>query len=151
MLPSMIDEISIEEAIENKTTDISNIGKSFLFDFNKGDFVLQDGKLVKLEDVEALKMWIQKILRTEKFKFKVYEKDDKNEYGITLQDLIVGYDYPVEFVEAEIKREVTEALLKHSMIANLDNWNIEKNNPVLKVSFKVVLNDGNILNEEVNY
>lgn len=138
-------------AIQEKLVN-SKIGKSFLFDFDKGDFVLKDGKLVEIEDLEALKVWIQKVLRTEKFKFKIYSKQDKRlEYGITLQDLIVGYNYPKEFVEAEVKREVTEALLKHPLINNLDNWNIEKNNPVLRISFKVNLKDGRNIIEGVNY
>lgn len=135
-----------EKLINNK------IDKSFLFDFKNGDFVSKDGKLVKVEDTEALKMWIEKILRTEKFKFKIYSKQDKRlEYGITLQDLIVGYNYQKEFVEAEIKREVAEALLKHPLINNLDNWSIEKNNPVLRIGFRVNLKDGRNIIEEVNY
>lgn len=133
--------------IQNTKT---TLGKSFLFDFDKGDFVVKDGKLVAAENIEALKIWVEKILRTEKFKFKIYKKDTKREYGITLQDLIVGYDYPKQFIEAEIKREVTEALLKHPLVSSLDNWSIEKNNPILKISFKVVLKDGNTFNEEVN-
>lgn len=151
MLPSIIDEVNIDEMVENETTDINNIGKSFYFDFEKGDFLIQDGKLVEVEGIEGIKIWIRKILRTEKFKFKIYEKEDRNEYGITIQDLIVGYDYPLEFVESEIKREVTDALLKHPMIDRLEEWSIEKNNPVLKVGFRVILKDGYIINEEVEY
>lgn len=128
--------------------DLSKIGKSFLFDFKKGDFVLKDGKLVTVEGVEALKIWIEKTLRTEKYRFKVYEDTD---YGITLEDLIVGYDYSQSFIEAEIKREVTEALTKHPMIESLVNWKIEKDNPTLKISFKVNLINGTNFAQEVNF
>lgn len=153
MLPDMVDEINIDEIVENETTDTSNISKSFLFDFKKGDFVLQDGKLIVVENIEALKIWIEKILRTEKFKFKIYENAEnrEDEYGVTIRDLITGYDYPIEFVKSEIEREITDALLKHPMIENLSEWDIEKENPVLKVSFKVALKDGNILDQEVNF
>lgn len=152
MLPDIIDEMNIDEATENETTDVINVGKSFLFDFNKGDFVLQDGKFIEVYGDESLKVWIEKILRTEKFKFKIYEKyNDTDEYGITLQDLITGYDYPLDFVKSEVEREVTNALLKHPAINRLENWNIEKNNPALKISFVVVLKDGTTLNEEVSY
>lgn len=154
MLPDIVEEVNIDEIVENETTDddINNIGKSFLFDFEKGDFILQDGKLVEVEGNESIKIWIEKILRTEKFKFKIYERiEDTNEYGITLQDLITGYDYPLEFIKSEIEREISEALIKHPSIDSIEEWNIEKSNPVLKISFKVVLNDGNILSEEVSY
>jgi len=145
-----IEEVNIEkiqsEVLSNK------IGKSFLFDFEKGDFVLKDGKLVVIEDNEAIKVWIEKVLRTEKFKFKVYEKEDTRlEYGVTLQDLIVGNNYPLEFIQSEMKREVTEALLKHPLIVGLDNWNIEKDNPILRISFKVLIKDGVVLEQEVKF
>lgn len=144
------EEVNIEEIKSNVLSN--NIGKSFLFDFKKGDFILKDGKLVVVDDIEALKVWIEKTLRTEKFKFKIYEKENSRlEYGITLQDLIVGHNYPKEFVESEIKREVTEALLKHPLIEGLDQWKIEKNNPILKVGFTVILMDGRILGSEVNF
>lgn len=148
ILPSLIPSLETNSTNNQETTQM---GKSFLFDFKTGDFVIRDGKLVKIEDIEALKIWIEKILRTEKFKFKVYEKEDKNEYGITIQDLITGYNYQKEFIESEIKREVTEALLKNALIDSLEDWSIEKENPILKIGFKVVLKDGNIFSEEVNY
>lgn len=151
MLPDIVDEININEIIENETTNISNIGKSFLFDFEKGDFLIQDGKLAEVKGMEAIKEWAEKILRTEKFKFKIYEKDYEDEYGITIKDLIIGYNYSKEFIEAEIRREVTEALLKHSLIERLDNWIIEKNNPVLKISFRIILKNGTTFDEEVSY
>ena len=40
--------------------------RSYLFDFNKGDFVVRDGKLVECDGMDALKVWIEKILKTEK-------------------------------------------------------------------------------------
>ncbi len=39
-------------------------GKSFLFDFKAGDFVVRDGKLVECDGMDAIKVWIEKILRT---------------------------------------------------------------------------------------
>ncbi|MEG0775502.1 DUF2634 domain-containing protein [Clostridium sp.] len=144
------EEVNINQI--QSTVLSNNIGKSFLFDFNTGDFVLKDGKLVVIEDIEALKVWIEKILRTEKYKFKVYEKEDTRlEYGVTLQDLIVGNNYPIEFIQSEIRREVAAALLKHPLILGLDNWNIEKDNPILKVSFRVLLKDGRTLGNEVSF
>lgn len=126
--------------------------KTFLFDFSKGDFVLQDGKLVTVEDIEAIKIYIQKALKTERFRFKIYDKEDKeSEYGVTIEDLIVGHDYPQSFIEAELKREITTSLLKNDLIESLSEWKIEKNNPLLNINFKVNLKDGNTFEQEMNF
>ena len=45
---------------ENKA---SNGTKSYLFDFDSGDFVVRDGKLVECDGIDAIKIWIEKILQ----------------------------------------------------------------------------------------
>ncbi|WP_066503460.1 DUF2634 domain-containing protein [Abyssisolibacter fermentans] len=139
MLPK-IAELEFKTAVEE---DFNDSGKSFLFDFDKGDFVIKDGRLVEISGVQALKVWVEKILRTEKYRYKVYERNDKNEYGVVLEDLIIGNNFPQAFIEAELKREITEALTKNPMIQSLSNFKIVKRNPRLIVSFKVNLADGN--------
>lgn len=131
-------------AQEIKTT----LGKSFLFDFNKGDFVLKDGKLQVVEDMEALKVWIEKILKTEKFKFKIYKTGETNEYGITLLDLI-NSGYPKPFIQAEIQREVTEALLTNEEIISVENFNFTREKRTLVVSFQVNTAYGTIEQEVI--
>jgi hypothetical protein len=125
-------------------------GKSFKFDFDTGDFVIQDGNLVVASDYESTKIWIQKILKTEKFKFKIYEKDDTTmEYGITLMDLITSNNYPLSYLKAEITREITETLLLNSVIASVDNFVFNRNKLILSVTFNVTLVDGTIIESEV--
>jgi len=139
--------------LQFKTTDnmdLPQIGRSFLFDFNEGDFVIRDGRPVEVTGIEAVKTWIEKTIRTEKYRYKVYERKDKNEYGVVLEDLIVGNNFPHSFVEAELKREITQALKRHPMIASLSDWKIEKKNPALKISFRVNLIDGNNFAQEVS-
>lgn len=133
----MFPQINIEEQAEETT----NIGTSFKFDFEKGDFILENGKLVKVEDLEALKIWINKVLRTEKFRFEIYKDID---YGVTLEDLI-GQTLPRKFVESELKREISEALTKHSMIDNVSNIMTERDGSKLIINFQVNLTDGNSL------
>lgn len=149
MLPSIADlEFENDELAEE---DVPTIGKSFLFDFKKGDFVLKDGKLVVLEGIEALKMWIIKVIRTEKFRFRIYENtgfEDDEQYGVMLEDLI-GSNFDREFIEAEIEREVTEALLLHEYIISVDEWQFERNSKKMTVSFAVTTYD-ETLNMEVD-
>lgn len=149
MLPEIADlEFVNEDLLEE---DEPLIGKSFLFDFKKGDFVLKDGKLVVLEGIEALKMWIVKVIRTEKFRFRIYENtgfEDDEQYGVMLEDLI-GSNFDREFIEAEIEREVTEALLLHEYIISVDEWQFERNSKKMTVSFAVTTYD-ETLNMEVD-
>jgi len=128
---------------------ITDPGKSFKFDFTAGDFVLSDGKLVVIDDIEALKVWVEKIIRTERFKFKVYDRNDGNEYGLTLVDLI-GTVLPRAFVEAELKREIGEALRRHLRIASVSNLSTERDDNWLKISFQINLTDSQTFRQEVS-
>ena len=117
---------------ENKTTT----GKSFLFDFKAGDFIVRDGKLTEVEGVEALLIWIEKILKTEKFKFKIYETGEVDEYGITLLELI-NSGHPQIYIQAEIQRTVTETLEKNVEIINVDEFSFSRDKRTLVVNFTV--------------
>lgn len=119
------------------TQDVeTSLGKSFYFNFEIGDFIIKDGKLQKVEGIEALKIWIQKILKTEKFKFKIYETGETNEYGVTLLEL-VNSGHPKIFIQAEIQREVTEALIRNPEILGVSNFNFTRDKRMLVVSFNV--------------
>ena len=84
------------ELVISENTSANTAGtKSFLYDFSKGDFVIRDGKLVECDELEAIKVWIEKIIRTEKNRFPIY---DGTEYGCYLEDLIIGNNYTIEFV-----------------------------------------------------
>lgn len=150
MLPEIADlEYEDEEVLEE---DVPKIGKSFLFDFKKGEFVLKDGKMVVLEGIEAMKMWILKVIRTEKFRFRIYESSEYEEdeqYGVTLEDLI-GSNFDREFIEAEIEREVTEALLLHEYIVSVDEWAFERDSKKMVVSFVVTTYDETTITMEVD-
>jgi len=142
----------LEFATTTITDTVTDLGKSFMFDFKKGDFVLLNGKLVSTQGIEALKVWIEKILRTEKFRFQVYTKDGRqDEYGVTLEDLIIGKNYPLKFFQAEVRREVTTALLRHPLIQSITKWTVVKGNPLLSITCTVNLNNGTSFEQEVNF
>lgn len=118
--------------IENVDYKASSNGKSFSFDFSTGDFNVIDGKLQEISNLEALKLWITKILKTDKFKFKIYDNTD---YGITdIKELLVS-GFPLQFIQAEIEREVKETLLKNNQIKYVGNFKFEYNRRLLTVKF----------------
>lgn len=118
-------------SINNDKTTIT--GKSFLFDFYTGDFVLDDtGNLISVSDFEALKIWITKILKTDKNKFTVY---DGTNYGIVNLKELTTSDYPFEFIKSEIESNVKEVLLKNTAIKSVENFEFERNKRILTISF----------------
>lgn len=144
--------ICTDNIVENEKAANYRIGKSFLFDFKTGDFILQDGKLVKAGEIQGIKIWIEKILKTQKFKFKIYEKQDKKrEYGVTIKDLLIGNKYPRAFVESELKREITEALLMHPKIESIENFKFQRKSTTVILSFKVNLISDEFLEQEVRF
>ena len=61
---------STDIMISNETKSSSGT-KSYLFDFANDDFVVRDGKLIECDDIDAIKVWIEKILRTEKGRYTI--------------------------------------------------------------------------------
>ena len=87
---------------------------SFKFDFDTGEFVLDSaGDVVTVSGIEALKQWVQKILRTQYNRYKLYTG---TYYGSNIEDLVVGKSYNMDFTESELKREIEKALLKNDDI-----------------------------------
>lgn len=107
---------------------------TYLYDFEKGDFILRDGKLIQVKGEEALKIWITKLLKTEKDIYEIYKDVD---YGTNIQSLIVGNTLPLDFVKAEIQRQISEALLKHSGIDDVSEFTIQKVDDELHIGFRV--------------
>lgn len=149
-----IDENTTTPIDQEETDKAAYEGKSFLFDFDKGDFVYRNGKMVSVTGIEALKVWITKVLKTEKFKFKIYEKEEDEkevEFGVTIEDLIIGHNYSQAFIESELKREINIALLKHPKIDSLSDFVFERDKAHLIVSFTVNLVDEESFTKEVSF
>ena len=132
-------------AVANSAT--ATMGKSYIFDFTTGDFIINDGRLVVADDVTAIKVWIEKILRTEKGRFAIY---DSLNYGASLEDLIIGTNYHISFIESELKREIEEALFQHPQISSISGLVLTRDEAGITAEFTVVLKDGTVIDSEVN-
>ena len=138
MFPDYESQINIGEMIETTSN-----GKSFLFNFSIGDFPLKDGKLQVITGIDALKVWIEKVLRTEKKKFRIYD-----EYGVSFE--VLNTKHPYMFIQAEIQREITEVLSKNSDILSIDNFSFALEKRTLIVSFEVNSVYG-LISQEVSF
>ena len=116
---------------------------TFDFDFTKGDFVLDEKSVSVLTGVDALRLWIEKMLRTQVGRYTMYSGD----YGVNIEDLIVGKGYGFDFIETELKREIQTALLRHDDITDIRSFAVSKRGTVLDITFTAVTVYGEI--EEV--
>lgn len=140
----MFPEVDLTEEEGQGTTYQFN-GKSFLYDFEKGDFIYKNGAPVVVEGKAAIIAWIEKVIRTEKFRFNVHKDID---YGVTIEDLIGGR-FPKDFTESEIEREITEALLKNEYILNVSEWTFEYSGSTLIISFSVTIDEESFIYKAV--
>ena len=113
----------ITQAVEPEEPVLNEIrfGRSWRFDFEKGDFVMTPtGKVIESKDVEAWLEWCQKALRTIRYRFVVYSRN----YGQEFEDLI-GRGFSHQAQESEIKRIATECLMVDLRTAAVENFIFE--------------------------
>ena len=120
---------------------------TYNFDFKQGEFVMSGGNISVLTAISALRLWIDKTIRTQFGRYSIY--NGKN-YGANIEDLVIGKSYGFDFVESELKREIETALLRHEDILGMDKFSVVKKDTVLEVSFTLKTVYGNI-DKEVRY
>lgn len=107
---------------------------TFLFDYEKGDFVMEDGKLTHLKGEKALKGWIEKKLRTTIDEAPIYKG---TEYGMSYRQLITGTPFQKDFIRSEMVRDIREGLMTHPQIRDIESLEIDFTEDRLEVSFTV--------------
>ena len=104
------------------------------FDFQKGGFIIINGRPKMTVGRERIKNWVQKILNTQKGRYKIYNGTG---YGINIEDTFVGKNYNRDYIRSEVKREITEILTANEDIVSIDNFNMEVDGSLLTVSFTI--------------
>lgn len=120
---------------------------TFDFDFKAGEFKLNNGSPVILTGADALRLWIEKTIRTQFRRYSIY--NGKN-YGANIEDLTIGKTYGFDFVESELRREFETALLRHDDINSLSNFSVLRMGTTLDVSFTLSTVYGEITEEYVH-
>ncbi len=83
------------------------------------------------DNLEAMKQAVFKILQTERYQSLIYSGD----YGIELADL---FGQPVSYVQPELERRVTEALMQDERIISVSGFRFsQRKKGELLVSFDV--------------
>lgn len=127
---------SILENTEFKIDDSIQTSKTFK--------VTTDKMQGYIDNLEALKQSIYHRLSTERYEYPILSFD----YGIQIEDLL-GKDSA--YVKIELKRRITECLLKDDRIVGADNFRFDINRDSLHCIFDVSSIYGEIeISREVN-
>lgn len=116
-------------------------GKTFLIDFKKGKMLRKNGKLIKTDDERAVRMWLEKVLLTEKYKWNIYKNNGINQYGMSYKANLQGQRFPTPVLYSEFIRELKETILKNKQIIEIKNIDIQLIKHTLETKFTVVLKD----------
>ena len=133
----------------NVTTETEETGVDFLFDYETGQHITENSLLTECTTLESVKQYIQNVLRTQANAYDVYIQGENDVFGISVYEYIGTRTLPAGYINSELKREVTENLLKHPLIARVSNWVGKRERRGLNISFTVTLTDGNIIEESL--
>lgn len=140
-------EIFIDSQTLESTEQALPLFKEMAIDFETGEPAIKDNEIVTLEGVEALKVWVWKILKTERNKYTVYS----DSYGNDLKENI-GQIYDETVRRAVIQNEIINSLMVNPYITNVNNFQVEldteKRYPFFNFSISTIY--GKIINEEVD-
>lgn len=93
-----------------------------------------------IDGLDAVRQSVSKIVQTERFRYLIYDAD----YGIELDGLI-GRD-PV-FVQSELRRRITEALMQDDRIESVTDFQIDITGDTATIQFTVVSSFGSFQEE----
>lgn len=128
--------LDVDTAAVAASTSLATL-KEYTWDFEQGDFSLQDGKLVVVEGLEAIKVWIYKALTIERYRYLIYTWDYGNEL-----DTLIGANYSRAATQSEAKRYIEEALLVNPYINAVKDVSASFDGEKLCITFTTVTDYG---------
>jgi phage baseplate assembly protein W len=126
------------ELINTPVEDVEQPSRTYRLDLKRNQIV------GTVNDLEAVRQAVFKILQTERFQHLIYSFD----YGHDLKTLIGSNP---TFVKSEVKRMLREAFIQDSRITGIEKVQITNENENLIVEFTVVSKYGSFqATQEVN-
>lgn len=101
---------------DNTSTDNLPLFQEYAWDFNNDCFIFESGKHKIVTENEALKVWIYKVLKTERWRYLAYD----NCYGVELEQFIGKYTNNQDSA-GEVEQYIIEALLINPYIKSVDS------------------------------
>jgi len=133
-MPNLYPVFDMPDLVEQQQTEpVPQYGKSWLFDFEKGDFVTDGaGRVVEADGHTAWVQWCVKAVLTERFAHVIYSTD----YGSEIEQALKQPSRKA--VEAELERVITEALLVDPRTELVKDFAFQWEGNAVKVSFTAV-------------
>lgn len=133
-MPNLYPSFDMPELIEQQQTEPApKYGKSWFFDFEKGDFVLDGaGRVARTDGHTAWAHWCVKAVLTERFGYLVYGPG----YGCEIEQARRQPSH--QAVEAELERVITEALLADPRTEMVRDFSFAWQGDEVYVSFTAV-------------
>ena len=111
--------------LDNNYTDLP-IYKECAWDFVNDKAIFVDGSPKIVYKNEAIKVWIYKAIKTNRYQHEIYSWD----YGCEIESLI-GKGFEVGFIKSETQRYIEEALLINPYITKINKIDVEFNKDIL--------------------
>ncbi|MCC0627418.1 DUF2634 domain-containing protein [Clostridioides sp. ES-S-0108-01] len=120
-----------EDYILPKTEELQ-IFREVAWNFEKDEPILEKGDFKIVECNEAIKIWVYKCIKTNKYEHEIYSWD----YGTELSELI-GQKYSKELAESEASRYIKESLLVNPYILDVNVENTKFTDNLLSVDIQI--------------
>lgn len=117
------------------------MGRGLVFDWAKKRYVMENGGPVECIGAEAVKAWLEQVIRTRVAKYPVHPTD----YGCSALDLI-GQKIPKGYALSEIRRELLSSAAYCRAIDELSELIYDGE----RINCTVRLKDGNYITEVVD-
>lgn len=130
----MFPTLNLEEIEPQEPTE-KPLGKVFKFDFDNNKHVIEDGKLVEVSQIEAVKQFVSWTLKTIIKKFEIYDETYGMEYSF-----IGNKNLPLGFINSELQRQIKEQLIAHQLINDIEAFRTEREGSFLKIYFNIITN-----------
>lgn len=106
---------------------------------------LETGEIGRqIDGIEAIKQFIHKAIQTIRFNYPIYS----NDYGCEILYLL-GKSYTPGFIQVEMIRMITEALIYDERISRVFDFTIELSNDEARIAFQTETTQGLIRYEGV--
>lgn len=149
----MFPELNLDNVVEEDERNQikKEQGFTYLYDFKKGDFVIKNGRLIEIKGKEGVKVWIEKVLLTEEFVYKIYEENREEEYGTTIRKMLLGRKIPQLLLHSELKRIISEKLKQNVEIERIEDFEFKQECEIFTICFKVILKNEESFIQEVSF
>jgi hypothetical protein len=121
------------------TTTATTTMREYAYDFDNNEFVLKNGKNVVYEGTDALKMWIIKALKTQRYCYGAYTWD----YGQEFSEL-VGQRLSSDAMQSEAKRYLEEALTVNAHITSVKDVSVTIDGSNVTITFTAETDQGEV-------